>query len=211
VNLLAVKIRLARHGAKKAPYYRVVVADGRARRDGRFIEIVGRYNPRVTPSFVEIDLEKVDAWIAKGAQPTEAAGKIIAIARGEKELPPEETKQSKKVAAKVVADAAAAEKATADAAAAKVAAAAAAVAEKAAAAEAAKEAAEAPEEVAEVVEEAAAEVEVVEEVADEAAAEAEVVEEVAVEAEVVEEPAVEAEVAEEAAETGADADAEAAE
>ena len=70
---MAVKIRLARHGAKKAPYYRVVVADGRARRDGRFIEIVGRYNPRVTPSFVEIDLEKVDAWIAKGAQPTEAA------------------------------------------------------------------------------------------------------------------------------------------
>ena len=71
---MAVKIRLARHGAKKAPYYRVVVADGRARRDGRFIEIVGRYNPRTKPSTVELDLEKVDAWIAKGAQPTEAAG-----------------------------------------------------------------------------------------------------------------------------------------
>ncbi len=120
---MAVKIRLARHGAKKAPYYRVVVADGRARRDGRFIEIVGRYNPRVTPSFVEIDLEKVDAWIAKGAQPTEAAGKIIAIARGEKEMPVAETKQSKKAAAKVADEAAAAEKAAADAAAAKKAAA----------------------------------------------------------------------------------------
>ncbi len=139
---MAVKIRLARHGAKKAPYYRVVVADGRARRDGRFIEIVGRYNPRVTPSFVEIDLEKVDAWIAKGAQPTEAAGKIIAIARGEKEIPAEETKQSKKAVAKVAADAAAAEKAAADAEAAKKAAAEAAAAEKAAAKEAAAEEAE---------------------------------------------------------------------
>jgi small subunit ribosomal protein S16 len=191
VNLLAVKIRLARHGAKKAPYYRVVVADGRARRDGRFIEIVGRYNPRVTPSFVEIDLEKVDAWIAKGAQPTEAAGKIIAIARGEKEIPAEETKQSKKAVAKVAADAAAAEKAAADAEAAKKAAAEAAVAEKAAAEEAVEE---------EAVEEAVAE-EVVEEVV-----ETEVVEE-AVEADVAEEAVVEAEVAEEAAEEVADAEA----
>jgi small subunit ribosomal protein S16 len=191
VNLLAVKIRLARHGAKKAPYYRVVVADGRARRDGRFIEIVGRYNPRVTPSFVEIDLEKVDAWIAKGAQPTEAAGKIIAIARGEKEIPAEETKQSKKAVAKVAADAAAAEKAAADAEAAKKAAAEAAVAEKAAAEEAVEE---------EAVEEAIAE-EVVEEVV-----ETEVVEE-AVEADVAEEAVVEAEVAEEAAEEVADAEA----
>ena len=192
---MAVKIRLARHGAKKAPYYRVVVADGRARRDGRFIEIVGRYNPRVTPSFVEIDLEKVDAWIAKGAQPTEAAGKIIAIARGEKEIPAEETKQSKKAVAKVAADAAAAEKAAADAEAAKKAAAEAAAAEKAAAKETAAEEAEA-----EVVEEAAAE-EVVEEVV-----ETEVVEE-AVEADVAEEAVVEAEVAEEAAEEVADAEA----
>jgi small subunit ribosomal protein S16 len=169
VNLLAVKIRLARHGAKKAPYYRVVVADGRARRDGRFIEIVGRYNPRVTPSFVQIDLEKVDAWIAKGAQPTEAAGKIIAIARGEKEVPVVETKQSKKAVAKVADEAAAAEKAAADAAAAKVAEAEAKAAEKEAAAAAAKEAAEAPEEVAEVVEEPAAEAEVAEEAATEGA------------------------------------------
>ena len=197
---MAVKIRLARHGAKKAPYYRVVVADGRARRDGRFIEIVGRYNPRVTPSFVEIDLEKVDAWIAKGAQPTEAAGKIIAIARGEKEIPAEATKQSKKAAAKVADEAANAEKAAADA-----------VEAKKAAAEAKKAAAEAPEEVADAVEEpvedAAVEADVVEEVVEETTVEAEVVEE----AEVAEDPAAEAEVAEEVAETGADADAEAAE
>jgi small subunit ribosomal protein S16 len=196
VNLLAVKIRLARHGAKKAPYYRVVVADGRARRDGRFIEIVGRYNPRVTPSFVEIDLEKVDAWIAKGAQPTEAAGKIIAIARGEKEVPAAEAKQSKKAVAKVADEAAAAEKAAADAVAAKKAAAETAAAEKEAAAAAA---AEATEEV------------VAEEVAEEVVAEETPAAEAPAEAEVVEEVAAEAEVAEEAAETGADADAEAAE
>ena len=115
VNLLAVKIRLARHGAKKAPFYRVVVSDGRARRDGRFIEIVGRYNPRTSPSTVELDLEKVDAWIAKGAQPTEAAGKLIAIARGDKQVPEKTETVSKKVAAKAAAEAAAAVKAAEDA------------------------------------------------------------------------------------------------
>ena len=106
---MAVKIRLARHGAKKAPFYRVVVSDGRARRDGRFIEIVGRYNPRTEPSTVELDLEKVDAWIAKGAQPTEAAGKLIDIARGDKTAPGKGEAVSKKAAAKDVAEAAAEE------------------------------------------------------------------------------------------------------
>lgn len=139
---MAVKIRLARHGAKKAPFYRVVVADGRARRDGRFLEIVGRYNPRTQPSTVELDVEKVDAWIAKGAQPTEAVAKLIAIAKGEKVIVVADAKLSKKAAAKVVAEAAAAEKAAADAEAAKKAAeeAAAAAAEEAAAAKAAAEA-----------------------------------------------------------------------
>ena len=137
---MAVKIRLARHGAKKAPFYRVVVSDGRARRDGRFIEIVGRYNPRTTPSTVELDLEKVDAWIAKGAQPTEAAVKLIAIARGEKEAPVKGEVVSKKAAAKVVAEEAAAAKAAEDAAAAKVTAAEAAATAKADAEAAAAEA-----------------------------------------------------------------------
>jgi small subunit ribosomal protein S16 len=100
VNVLAVKIRLARAGAKKAPFYRVVVADSRSPRDGRFIEILGRYNPRTQPSTVEIDVEKIDAWIAKGAVPTEAAGKLIAIAKGEKTVAKAEVKVSKKVAAK---------------------------------------------------------------------------------------------------------------
>lgn len=118
-ELLAVKIRLARHGAKKAPFYRVVIADGRARRDGRFIEVVGRYNPRTEPSFLELDVEKIDAWIAKGAQPTEAVEKLIAIARGEKAAPEAEAKPSKKAQAKAAEEAAAAAKAAEEAAAAK--------------------------------------------------------------------------------------------
>ncbi len=116
---MAVKIRLARHGAKKAPFYRVVVADGRSRRDGRFIEMVGRYNPRTEPSTVELDLEKVDAWLAKGAQPTDVVVKLIAIARGEKAAPVEAEKVSKKAVAKAEAEAAAAAKAAEEAAAAK--------------------------------------------------------------------------------------------
>lgn len=101
---MAVKIRLSRHGAKKAPFYRVVVQDGRVARDGRFIEIVGRYNPRTDPSTIEIDLERVDEWISKGAQLTEAAGKIVASARGEKQAPSQEAKPSKKAVAKVEAE-----------------------------------------------------------------------------------------------------------
>ena len=110
---MAVKIRLARAGAKKAPFYRVVAADSRAPRDGRFIEILGRYNPRTQPSTVELEIEKIDAWLAKGAQPTEAAGKLIAIAKGEKTAPTGGTKLSKKAAAKAEADAKAAAEAAA--------------------------------------------------------------------------------------------------
>ena len=80
---MAVKIRLARHGAKKAPYYRVVVADARAARDGRFIEEVGRYNPCTDPTFIKLDLEKIEAWIKNGAQPTEIVEKLIAKAKEE--------------------------------------------------------------------------------------------------------------------------------
>ena len=78
-----VKIRLARHGAKKYPYYRVVVADSRAPRDGRRIEEVGRYNPNANPSMIKLDLEKIDQWIANGAQPTETVARLIEIARKE--------------------------------------------------------------------------------------------------------------------------------
>ena len=78
---MAVKIRLARHGAKKAPYYRVVVADSRSPRDGRFIEEIGRYNPCVEPSMIKLDMEKVDTWISNGAQPTETVARLIETAR----------------------------------------------------------------------------------------------------------------------------------
>ena len=80
---MAVKIRLARHGAKKRPYYRIVVADARAPRDGKFIEEVGRYNPCVDPSMIKFDLEKVDKWIANGAQPTDTVARLLENARKE--------------------------------------------------------------------------------------------------------------------------------
>jgi small subunit ribosomal protein S16 len=79
-NTMAVRIRLMRMGMKKAPQYRVVVADSRSPRDGRFIENIGIYHPREEPSRVEIDTEKATAWLAKGAQPTEAVAKLLAIA-----------------------------------------------------------------------------------------------------------------------------------
>ena len=75
-----VKIRLTRVGSKKNAIYRVVVGDSRSPRDGRNIETVGRYNPQTEPSLVEIDLVKVNSWLAKGAQPSEAVAKLIKIA-----------------------------------------------------------------------------------------------------------------------------------
>lgn len=68
---MAVKIRLRRMGAKKTPFYRIVVADSRYPRDGRFIEEIGTYNPLQEPSEVTIDSEKAKTWIANGAQPTD--------------------------------------------------------------------------------------------------------------------------------------------
>ena len=70
-NKMAVKIRLRRMGAKKAPFYRVVVADSRYPRDGRFIEEIGTYDPTKEPALVNIDTAKADEWIKKGAQPTD--------------------------------------------------------------------------------------------------------------------------------------------
>ena len=82
---MAVKIRLARHGAKKRPYYRVVVADSRAPRDGRIIEEVGRYNPMTAPKTINLDLEKIADWQSKGAQLTDAVAALVKAANeGEK-------------------------------------------------------------------------------------------------------------------------------
>ena len=91
---MAVKIRLARHGAKKRPYYRIVVADSRMPRDGRFIEQVGRYDPIPDPHLIQVDLDKVDAWIAKGAEPTNAVAHLIEIVRTNAPAP--EPKPAKK-------------------------------------------------------------------------------------------------------------------
>ena len=72
-----VKIRLRRMGAKKAPFYRVVVADSRFARDGRFIEEIGYYDPTKEPSVVKIDAEKAKQWLDNGAQPTDTVGEIL--------------------------------------------------------------------------------------------------------------------------------------
>ena len=74
---MAVKIRLRRLGAKKAPFYRIVVADSRYPRDGRFIEEIGYYDPTKEPSVVKVDAEKAQKWIKNGAQPTDTVKKIL--------------------------------------------------------------------------------------------------------------------------------------
>ena len=74
---MAVKIRLRRMGAKKAPFYRVVVADSRYPRDGRFIDEIGYYDPTKEPSVIKVDADKAKEWIAKGAQPTDTVKTIL--------------------------------------------------------------------------------------------------------------------------------------
>ena len=74
---MAVKIRLRGMGAKKAPFYRIVVADSRYPRDGRFIEEIGTYNPMTEPTTVTVDAEKAKKWIANGAQPTDTVRDLL--------------------------------------------------------------------------------------------------------------------------------------
>jgi small subunit ribosomal protein S16 len=185
---MALKIRLARGGAKKRPFYRIVVAEAAAPRDGRYVERVGTYNPMVPKDHeqrLSLNGERINFWMSKGAQPTERVHKMLAsaglMAAPEMRDQPKKSALGKKRAER---EAAAAETAAA-------------AAEEAAAAKAAAEAApaeEAPAEAA-VAEEAAAEAAV----AEEAPAEAAVAEEAAAEAAVAEEAPAEAAVAEEAA------------
>jgi small subunit ribosomal protein S16 len=77
---VSVTIRLRREGSNKRPRYRVVVADSRSPRDGRFIEVIGHYNPVTQPPTVKIDRDKASAWISKGAQPSNTVKKLIAVA-----------------------------------------------------------------------------------------------------------------------------------
>ncbi len=74
---MAVKIRLRRMGAKKSPFYRIVVADSRYPRDGRFIEEIGYYNPLAEPAEIKVDAEKAQKWIANGAQPTDTVKDLL--------------------------------------------------------------------------------------------------------------------------------------
>jgi small subunit ribosomal protein S16 len=76
---MAVKIRLARHGAKKAPFYRIVVADSRSPRDGKFIDRIGTYNPRTQPSDIQVDADKAKDWLEKGARPTDQVRKLLKV------------------------------------------------------------------------------------------------------------------------------------
>ena len=74
---MAVKIRLRRMGAKKAPFYRVIVADSRDPRDGKFVEEIGYYNPLTEPADIKIDAEKAEKWLASGAQPTDTVKALL--------------------------------------------------------------------------------------------------------------------------------------
>ncbi|MBV7271969.1 30S ribosomal protein S16 [Clostridium thailandense] len=74
---MAVKIRLRRMGAKKAPFYRIVVADSRSPRDGRFVEEIGYYNPTTEPATIKVDEEKANKWLQNGAQPTDIIKKLF--------------------------------------------------------------------------------------------------------------------------------------
>jgi small subunit ribosomal protein S16 len=76
---MAVKLRLTRVGSKKNPIYRVVAADTRSPRDGKFLEIVGRYNPQLNPSLIELDEDKIRVWLGKGAQPTEPVARLLKV------------------------------------------------------------------------------------------------------------------------------------
>ena len=74
---MAVKLRLTRIGAKKAPFYRVIIADSRSPRDGRFIDTIGTYNPLTNPVEIKIDAEKAKKWLGNGAQPTETVKSLL--------------------------------------------------------------------------------------------------------------------------------------
>ena len=81
---MAVKIRLRRMGAKKAPFYRIVVADSRYPRDGRFIEQLGYYDPTKNPSVIKFDVEKAEQWMKNGAQPTDTVKKLLVLVKENK-------------------------------------------------------------------------------------------------------------------------------
>ncbi len=96
---MAVRIRLTRTGRKKLPSYRVVVADSRMPRDGRFIEAIGFYDPKTDPSTIDIDADKAKSWLAKGAKPSNTVSKLLAI-KGVIDAPPAKKARAGKAAVK---------------------------------------------------------------------------------------------------------------
>ena len=74
---MSVKIRLTRRGAKKRPFYRIVVADGRYPTDGRYLELIGTYDPKTNPPLISIEREKLDRWLARGAQPSDTVASLL--------------------------------------------------------------------------------------------------------------------------------------
>jgi small subunit ribosomal protein S16 len=97
-----VRIRLMRVGKTKQPTYRVVVADQRSPRDGRIIEAIGHYNPRIEPSLVAIDTDRADYWLSVGAQPSDQVRKLIEIARSGRDAPAERAPAAKATRAEAV-------------------------------------------------------------------------------------------------------------
>ncbi|MDO5026296.1 MAG: 30S ribosomal protein S16 [Tissierellia bacterium] len=99
---MAVKIRMKRIGSKKKPFYRIVVADSRAPRDGRFIEEIGYYNPISNPKQFKLDAEKANQWIANGAKPTETVAKLFKTYKVNEEVKEEQEVEVKDETAEVV-------------------------------------------------------------------------------------------------------------
>ena len=99
------KIKLARFGKKKQPHYRIVINEARDKRDGQYIDIVGHYEPAVTPKTLQIDLPKVEEWLKKGAQPTDTVQSLITRFKSGNPFPPKKPQLSKKAKAKAKATA----------------------------------------------------------------------------------------------------------
>lgn len=97
------KIKLARYGKKKQPHYRIVINEARDKRDGKYVEAVGIYAPTLSPKVLEIDMKKVEEWIAKGAQPTDTVSALITRFKSGNPFPAKTNKLSKKAKAKAAA------------------------------------------------------------------------------------------------------------
>lgn len=94
------KIKLSRFGKRNQPHFRIVINEARDKRDGSYVEMIGHYAPAQTPKLLELDIKKYDAWIAKGAQPTDTVASLYEVAKSGKGFPPKKKKPSKKQLAK---------------------------------------------------------------------------------------------------------------